>query len=79
LKNIEMQGGVLTPLKCSIQIDTFGKEMLESAECSKTMFKYKDCVSIQVLSMIDVTECGPDSVKMNAYVQSKTDTKAEHK
>ena len=25
LKNIEMQGGVLTPLKCSVQIDTLGK------------------------------------------------------
>jgi hypothetical protein len=79
LQDIEMQGGVLTPIKCSIQIDTLGKEMLESVECSRTMFKYKDCVSIPVLSMIDdvlsVTECGPDSVKVNAYVQSKTDTK----
>jgi hypothetical protein len=79
LRDIEMKGGVLTPIKCSIQMDTLGKEMLESAECSRSMFKYKDCVSIPVLSMIDdvlsVTECGPDSVKMNAYVQSKTDTK----
>ena len=79
MKDIEMQRGVLTPIKCSVQIDTLGKEMLENTECSKSMFKYKDCVSIPVLGMIDdllsVTECGPDSVKVNAYVQSKTDTK----
>ena len=58
-----MQGGVLTPLKCSVQIDTLGKETMESIECSKTMFKYKDCVTIPVLTFIDdaisVTECVP--------------------
>ena len=79
LKNIEMQGGVLTPLKCSVQIDTLGKETLESSECGKAMYKYRDCVKIPSLSFVDdilsVTECGPSSVKMNAYVQSKVDTK----
>ena len=77
--DIEMQGSVLTPLKCSVQLDTLGKEMLESTECGKIMFKYKDCVKIPVLTFIDdaisVTECGPNSVKMNAYMQSKVDTK----
>ena len=48
LKNIEMQGGVLTPLKCSVQIDTIGKETMSISECSKSMFKYKDCVKIPV-------------------------------
>ena len=70
-----MQGGVLTPLKCSVQIDTIGKETMSISECSKSMFKYKDCVKIPVLSFIDdaisITECGPDSVKANAYIQSK--------
>ena len=79
MTNIEMQGGVLTPLKCSIQMDTLGKEMLENSELARTMFKYKDCVHIPVLTFIDdaisVTECGPNSVKMNAYMQSKVDTK----
>ena len=79
LKNIEMQGGVLTPLKCSVQIDTIGKETMSISECSKSMFKYKDCVKIPVLSFIDdaisITECGPDSVKANAYIQSKVNTK----
>ena len=79
LSNIEMQGSVLTPLKCSVQIDTLGKETLENTECGKTMFKYKDCVKIPVLTFVDdalaVTECGPASVKMNAYMTSKVDTK----
>ena len=79
LSKIEMQGGVLTPLKCSVQIDTLGKEILSSTECSKSLYKYKDCVKIPPLSYIDdcmsITVCGPDSVKMNAYVQSKADTK----
>ena len=77
--DIEMQGSVLTSLKCSVQLDTLSKEMLESTECGKIMFKYKDCVKIPVLTFIDdaisVTECGPNSVKMNAYMQSKVDTK----
>ena len=32
LREIEMQGTVPAPLKCSIQIDTLGKECLESGE-----------------------------------------------
>ena len=53
--------------------------MMENTNCSKMMYKYKDCVSIPVLTFIDdaisVTDCGPNSVKVNACVQSKVDTK----
>ena len=74
-----MQGGVLTPLKCAVQIDSMGKEMMESTECEKFLYKYKDCVNIPPLTFIDdaltVTECGTDSVKMNACIQSKVNTK----
>ena len=35
LENIKMQGGVLTPLKCSVQMDTLGGECLNSIETSK--------------------------------------------
>ena len=31
-KNVEMQGGVLTPLKCSVQMDTLGSDCLNSLE-----------------------------------------------
>ena len=43
LNEIEMQGTVPAPLKCSIQMDTLGKECLESGEC---LYKYKECVNI---------------------------------
>ena len=40
-KNIEMQGGVLTPLKCSVQMDSIGADCLESVEHSEMLYKYK--------------------------------------
>ena len=53
--------------------------MMEDTECARTMYKYKDCVHIPVLTFVDdamtVSECGPNSVKMNAYMQSKVETK----
>ena len=45
-KDIEMQGGVLTPLKCSVQMDTLGAHCLNSIEHSSILYKYKDCVKI---------------------------------
>ena len=79
LKDIEMQGGVLTPLKCSVQIDTLGSEFLNNVEKSKILYKYKDCVSIPPLAFIDdvltVTKCSVNSLKMNGIVQSKMECK----
>ena len=72
LNEIEMQGTVPAPLKCSIQMDTLGKECIESGEC---LFKYKECVNIPPLAMIDdilaVSDCSVESVKLNAIIQSK--------
>ena len=76
LNEIEMQGTVPAPLKCSIQIDTLGKECIESGEC---LYKYKECVDIPPLAMIDdilaVTDCSVESVKMNALIKSKVEHK----
>ena len=76
LNEIEMQGTVPAPLKCSIQMDTLGKECLESGEC---LYKYKECVNIPPLAMIDdvlaVSECSVESVKLNATIQSKVANK----
>ena len=38
MKQIEMQGTVLAPLKCSVQLDTLGKECLTNGE---GLFRYK--------------------------------------
>jgi hypothetical protein len=76
LENIEMQGTVPAPLKASVQLDTLGKEFIENID---GLFKYKDCVNITPLIMIDdvlaISECGNESVKMNAIIQSKIETK----
>ena len=71
-----MQGTVPAPLKASVQLDTLGKECTENGE---GFFKYKDCVNITPLLMIDdvlaISACGNDSVKTNAIIHSKVDTK----
>lgn len=75
--DIEMQGTVLTPIKCSVQIDTLGKELL--AEDGDKLYKYKGYVRIPPLALIDdvltISECGINSIFMNAAVQSKVDNK----
>ena len=67
-----MQGTVLTPIKCSVQIDTLGKELL--AEDGDKLYKYKGYVRIPPLALIDdvltISECGINSIFMNAAVQS---------
>ena len=79
LQNIEMQEGVLTPLKCSVQMDTLGGECLNSIETSKILYKYKDFVNIPPLEFIDdvltITKCSINSLKMNVIVQSKIECK----
>ena len=76
LQNIEMQGTVITSIKCSIQIDTLGKECLSSGE---GLFKYKDCLPVPPLGLVDdvlsIAKCGTDSIKLNSIIQSKMSTK----
>ena len=70
-----MQGTVLTSLKCSVQIDSWGKEYLNRA---KGMYKYKECLPVPPLSFVDdiiaVGHCGSDSIKLNVIVESKMAT-----
>ena len=77
-REIEMQGTVLTPIKCSVQMDpTLGKELL--ADDSVKLYKYKGYVKIPPMALIDdvltVTACGIDSIAMNAAIQSKVNNK----
>ena len=62
--------------KASVQLDTLGKECYENSE---GLFKYKECVNITPLIMIDdilaISDCGNNSVKTNAIIQSKIETK----
>ena len=76
LKELEMQGTVLSNIKCSVQIDSLGKDCITE---NKGLYKYKDCINIPPLSMVDdvvtVSNCGTDSIKVNAIVQAKIETK----
>ena len=76
LNELEMQGTVLSNIKCSVQVDSLGKDCITE---NKAIYKYKDCISIPPLAMIDdvitVSNCGADSVKTNAIVQAKVQCK----
>ena len=72
IDRIVTQGGVTGPLCCSVQTDDIGKKSLETGE---HLYMYKGVVGIPTLAMVDdlaqVSECGIDSVKDNAYVNAK--------
>jgi hypothetical protein len=76
LEEIEMQGTKLSNIKCAVQIDTLGKECYTYNE---GMFLYKECVYVPPLGMIDdvasFSECGPESLKINAIINSKIESK----
>ena len=64
LKELEMQGTVLSNIKCSVQIDSLGKDCITE---NKGLYKYKDCIKIPPPFMVDdvviVSNCGTDSIK----------------
>ena len=76
LEELEMQGTVISNIKCSVQIDSLGKDCLTE---NKGIYKYKECISIPPLSMVDdiitVSACGVDSITVNAIVQAKVECK----
>ena len=73
---IEMQGTVPGPIKASVQVDTLGRDCYTYGE---GLFLYKNCVSVPPLSMCDdvvsVASCGIDSIKTNAIINSKIESK----
>jgi len=75
MQNIEMQGTVIAPLKCSVQIGSVG----ESALTEKVGYKYRGCLLIPPLSFMDdllsISNCSLESTKMNAIIQSKVNSR----
>ena len=71
-----MQGGVFSPFKCTVQIDTLGKDCLSFDEC---LSKYKNTVSVPPLALIEsvaaITKSGADTVQMNAKINMKMESK----
>ena len=72
VESVIMQGGNWGPLQCSVQMDKLGKESLETGE---NLFKYKNCLDISSLEMIDdvaaLAKCGIDSLITNTYITTK--------
>ena len=61
MNNLELQGSVLAPIKCSIQVDTLGRDIMKDIKAGERLFRYKDCLKIPPMSLIDdiitVTKC----------------------
>ena len=76
LNQIEMQGTVLAPLKCSVQMDTLGKYCYE---LNTGLYKYKGSCNVPPLGMIDdiagVSDCNEKSVILNAIINAKIESK----
>ena len=74
--NVITQGDVFSPIFCSNQVDTIGKECLQD---KKYLYRYRDEVDIPPLTMVDdllcVSECGHQSQMLNAYINHKTSNK----
>ena len=71
-----MQGTVFAPIKCSIQIDTLGRDYLTNGD---GLYEYKSVVDVPVLSMVDdvigITTCSDEAVKLNAIINVKMESK----
>ena len=76
LDEIEMQGTVAGPLKACVQVDTLGRDCYTYSE---GLFLYKNCVNIPPMSMCDdvasISRCGIDSIKNNAIINAKIESK----
>ena len=76
LSNIVLQGSVMGPIKCSVQMDTIGRDALVTGIGT---YKYKNTVDIPSLAMIDdilgISNCGDESIELNAIINSKIEMK----
>ena len=71
-----MQGNVMGPIKCSVQMDTLGRDCYRDME---GLFLYKNMVFVPPLGMIDdiasFAKCGIESLETNAIINAKIESK----
>ena len=76
LKRLVMQGSVFGPIKCSVQMDTLGRDCLANGD---GIYKYKDTLETPALAMIDdiigVSKCNDESVELNSIINVKIESK----
>ena len=76
LNRTVMQGTVFALIKCSIQIDSLGRDCLANGD---GLYEYKNVVDVPALSMIDdivgVTSCSDEAIKLNSIINVKIESK----
>ena len=76
MNRIEMQGTVIAPLKCAVQIDTIGKYCYTF---NTGLYEYKNSCYVPPLAMIDdlagISECGNNSLVLNSIINAKIEAK----
>ena len=76
LERLVLQGSVFGPIKCSVQIDTLGRDSLIQ---NFSLYLYKGVINVTPLAMVDdvisVNECHTDSAEANATINVKMELK----
>ena len=77
LEEVVLQGDTWAPVAASVQVDGFGKELLE--EEAPFIYRYKNYIPIGILGQVDdligVAEAGFKSHQLNSYINVKTSDK----
>ena len=78
LNDLIMQGSTFGSIKCSVQIDTLGREHV-SKDTGLVLYSYKNMVDIPPLCLADdilgVSNCGIESIELNAAINAKVESK----
>ena len=76
VQDIEMQGTVTAPLKCSVLVDTIGRYCYTY---STGLYFYRNASAIPPLGMIDdvagIANCNDDSIVLNTIVNTRIEAK----
>ena len=73
LNDLIIQGSTFGSIKCSVQLDTLGREQL-SSETGIGLYLYKSMVEVPPLCL-GVSECGIGSIELNAAINAKIESK----
>jgi hypothetical protein len=76
LKKNVLQDSVFGPIKCSVQIDTLGRDCLTSGD---GVYSYKNIIDVPPLAMIDdvlgIAKCSDESIELNSIINDKIEAK----
>ena len=67
---------MFAPIKCSVQIDTLGRDCINTGD---GLYQYKGIVDVPALAMVDdiigVTTCCDETVELNSIINAKIEAK----